>query len=166
MSHYKAPLDNINFVLFDVLNSGQLAESPAFTEATEEMQRAVIEEAAKLAEGVLLPINTSGDREECQFDPDTKTVKTPNGFKAAYEHYQQGGWSGLSSAPEFGGQGLPHLLKNVVDEMVCSTNLSFGMYPGLSHGAIDLLQQHGTEAQKQTYLPKLIQGIWTGTMCL
>jgi len=166
VSHYNAPLDNINFVLFDVLNAGQLADIPAFSDATEDMQRALIEEAAKLAEGVLLPINTSGDREECHFDPDTKSVKTPKGFKAAYAQYQQGGWSGLSSAPEFGGQGLPHLLKNVVDEMVCSTNLSFGMYPGLSHGAIDLLYQHGTEDQKHTYLPKLIEGVWTGTMCL
>jgi alkylation response protein AidB-like acyl-CoA dehydrogenase len=166
VSYYNAPLDNINFVLFDVLNAGQLSGIPTFADATEELQRAVIEEAAKLAEGVLLPINTSGDREECHFDPETKSVKTPQGFKEAYAQYQQGGWSGLSSAPEFGGQGLPHLIKNVVDEMVCSSNLSFGMYPGLSHGAIDLIHQHGTDEQKQTYLPKLIEGIWTGTMCL
>ena len=166
MSYYKAPLENINFVLFDVLNAGQLANQPSFEDATEEMQRAILEEAAKLAEGALLPVNLSGDREACQFDPESKSVTTPEGFKDAYALYQQGGWSGLSSSVEYGGQGLPHLLKNVVDEMVCSSNLSFGMYPGLSHGAIDLLTQHGSEEQKSTYLPKLVEGVWTGTMCL
>lgn len=166
MSHYKAPLEDIYFTLFDVLNAGQLAEFPRFEEASEDLQRAVLDEAAKFTEGVLLPINASGDREECQFDPESKTVSTPSGFKEAYSAYQQGGWSGLSSEVEHGGQGLPHLLKNMVDEMVCSTNLSFGMYPGLSHGAIDLLTQHGNAEQKELFLPKLVEGVWTGTMCL
>lgn len=166
MSHYKAPINDVSFVLFDLLNAGQLADLAPYAEATEDMQRAVLEEATKLAEQVLLPINSSGDREECQYDPETKTVKTPEGFKEAYNTYQQGGWSGLSSAPEHGGQGLPHLLKIVVDEFCCSTNLSFGMYPGLSHGAIDLLTQHGNDEQKAYFLPKLIEGVWTGTMCL
>lgn len=166
MSHYKAPSNDISFVLFDLLNAGQLAELEPFAEASEDMQRAVIEEAAKLAEQALLPINEQGDREGCHYDPESKTVTTPKGFVEAYKTYQEGGWSGLSSDPEFGGQGLPHLLKIVVDELCCSTNLSFGMYPGLSHGAIDLLSQHGTEEQKNTYLPKLIEGVWTGTMCL
>lgn len=166
MSYYKAPLEDISFVLFDLLNAGQLAELEPFTEATEEMQRAVIDEAAKLAENVFLPVNNSGDREECQYDPESKTVKTPEGFKEAYKTYQEGGWSGLSSDPSYGGQGLPHLLKNVVDEMCCSSNLSLGMYPGLSHGAIDALTLHGSDELKNYYLPKLIEGTWTGTMCL
>ncbi len=166
MNHYKAPLDNIGFVLFTLLESGKLSTLQGFSEATEDMQRAIVEEASKLAENVLQPINTSGDREGCSYDPALKSVSTPEGFKEAYRLYQQGGWSGLSSNTEYGGQGLPHLLKIVVDEMVCSTNLSFGMYPGLSHGAIDLLDQHGTEEQKSYYLPKLISGEWTGTMCL
>lgn len=166
MSYYKAPLEDISFVLFDLLNAGHLAELEPFAEATEEMQRAVIDEAAKLAENVFLPVNNSGDREECQYDPESKTVKTPEGFKEAYKTYQEGGWSGLSSDPNYGGQGLPHLLKNVVDEMCCSSNLSLGMYPGLSHGAIDALTLHGDEAQKNYFLPKLIEGTWTGTMCL
>jgi len=166
VSHYTPPSHDMSFVLFDVLNAQKLAELEGFGEATEEMQRAILEEAGKLAENVLLPINESGDREGCNYDPATHSVKTPSGFPEAYQTYQQGGWTGLSADPEFGGQGLPHLLKIVVDEMCCSSNLSFGMYPGLSHGAIDLLSQHGTDEQKTYYLPKMIEGIWTGTMCL
>jgi alkylation response protein AidB-like acyl-CoA dehydrogenase len=166
VNHYKAPLDNINFVLFDTLKAEQIADIEQFADATEEMQRAIIEEAAKLAENVLQPVNEAGDREGCVYDPEAKTVKTATGFKEAYETYRQGGWSGLASPVEHGGQGLPHLLKIVVDEMCCSTNLAFGMYPGLSHGSIDALTLHGTDHQKTYYLPKLIAGEWTGTMCL
>lgn len=166
MSHYKAPLDNMNFVLFDTLKAGKLAECERFQDASEEMFKAVMEEAAKLSENILLPVNTSGDREECHYDPETFSVTTPEGFKEAYKHYMDGGWSGLSASPDFGGQGLPHLLKMIVDEMICSSNLSFGMYPGLSHGAIDCLTQHGSEYLQNTYLPNLIAGKWTGTMCL
>jgi len=159
-------MDNINFVLFEVLKAGNIANIEQFADATEDMQRAVLEEAAKLAENVLQPINASGDREGCVYDPEAKTVKTPSGFKEAYKTYQEGGWSGLASPVEHGGQGLPHFLKVVVDEMCCSTNLSFGMYPGLSHGSIDALTLHGNEHQQSYYLPKLIAGEWTGTMCL
>jgi alkylation response protein AidB-like acyl-CoA dehydrogenase len=166
VSQYKAPIENMNFVLFDVLNAGQLAEYPQFEDATEDMFKAVMDEAAKLAERVMLPVNASGDREGCQFNPEDFSVKTPNGFKEAYQQYRDGGWSGLSASPDFGGQGLPHLLKMIVDEMVCSTNLSLGMYPGLSHGAIDCLTQHGSEFLQSSYLPKLVAGEWTGTMCL
>ena len=166
MSHYTPPNHDMSFVLFDVLNAQKLADIQRYSEATEEMQRAILEEAGKMAEQVLLPINESGDREGCNYDPETHSVKTPKGFPEAYKTYQQGGWTGLSAEPEFGGQGLPHLLKIVVDEMCCSSNLSFGMYPGLSHGAIDLLSQHGTDEQKAYYLPKMVEGVWTGTMCL
>lgn len=166
MNHYKAPLEDMYFVLYEVLKAGNIANIEQFEDATEDMQRAVLEEAAKLAENVLQPINASGDREECQYDPETKAVTTPAGFKEAYQTYQQGGWSGLASPVEHGGQGLPHFLKVVVDEMCCSTNLSFGMYPGLSHGAIDALTSHGNEHQQTYFLPKLVAGEWTGTMCL
>ncbi|WP_250658442.1 acyl-CoA dehydrogenase family protein [Alkalimarinus coralli] len=166
MSHYNAPLDNIYFLLFDTLKANRLTECEGFEDATEELLKAVIEEAAKLAEQVLLPVNAQGDREGCTYNPESHSVTTPSGFKDAYKHYIQGGWSGLSASPEFGGQGLPHLLKMIVDEMVCSTNLSFGMYPGLSHGAIDCLTKHGNDHLQKAYLPKLITGEWTGTMCL
>jgi alkylation response protein AidB-like acyl-CoA dehydrogenase len=166
MAHYTAPLNDMNFVLFDVLQAQDLSKCPGFEDANEEMIRAVLDEAAKMAENVFQPINQSGDIEGCHYDPETKAVTTPKGFKEAYKTFAQGGWSGLSASPEFGGQGLPHLLKIVVDEMACSTNLSMGMYPGLSHGAIDALTLHASDELKNKYLPNLISGEWTGTMCL
>lgn len=166
MSHYKTPIDTLNFLLFDVLNASQLATLPGFEDATEDMLQAIIGEAAKLAEQVLLPTNQIGDQQGCSYDPQSKLVTTPKGFKEAYQTYKDGGWSALSAKTEAGGQGLPHLLKMVVDELVCSTNLSFGMYPGLSHGAIDCLSEHGDQHLQAEYLPKLVAGEWTGTMCL
>ncbi|GAA5317294.1 MAG: acyl-CoA dehydrogenase C-terminal domain-containing protein [Candidatus Pelagadaptatus aseana] len=166
MSHYRAPLETINFVLFDVLGSQCLAKTDRFADASEEIFKAVLEEGAKFCENVLLPTNEPGDRMGAHYDPETKSVTTADGFKEAYEVYRQGGWSGLSASPDFGGQGLPHLLKMVVDEMVCSTNLSFGMYPGLSHGAMDALTEHASAELQEQYLGKLIEGEWTGTMCL
>ena len=166
MANYSAPLNDMHFVLFDVLKAHSLSECPGYEDATQDMIRVVLDEAAKMAENVLQPINQQGDIEGCQYDPETKLVKTPTGFKEAYKVFAEGGWSGLSASPEYGGQGLPHLIKIVVDEMACSTNLSMGMYPGLSHGAIDALTLHANNDLKDAYLPKLISGEWTGTMCL
>ena len=166
MPHYTAPLNDMSFVLFDVLKAQDLSLCPGFEDANEEMIRAVLDEAAKLAENILQPINQSGDIEGCHYDPETHSVTTPKGFKEAYKAFAEGGWSGLSADPEYGGQGLPHLVKIVVDEMACSTNLSMGMYPGLSHGAIDALTLHASDELKNKYLPPLIAGEWTGTMCL
>jgi alkylation response protein AidB-like acyl-CoA dehydrogenase len=166
MPNYNAPLDDMNFVLFDVLKSQKLSNFPGFEDATEDMVRAILDEAAKLAENILQPINQPGDIEGCHYDPETKSVTTPKGFKEAYRSFAEGGWSGLSASTEYGGQGLPHLVKIVVDEMACSTNLSMGMYPGLSHGAIDALTLHANDDLKEKYLPNLISGEWTGTMCL
>jgi alkylation response protein AidB-like acyl-CoA dehydrogenase len=128
--------------------------------------RIVIDEAGKLAAEVIQPTNQAGDREGCTYDPETHSVKTPECFKDAYKKFVEGGWTALDAPLEYGGQGLPHTLKFVVDEMVCSTNLSLGMYPGLTHGAISALYAHGSEELKKTYLEKLISGEWTGTMCL
>jgi len=166
MPNYRAPLNDMKFVLFDVLKAEHLSELEGFEYATQDTTLAVLEEAAKLAENVFLPTNQVGDIEGCHYDPDSKTVTTPAGFKEAYQQFAEGGWSGLSASVDFGGQGLPHLLKIVVDEMACSSNLSLGMYPGLSHGAIDALTQHANDELKNEYLPKLIAGEWTGTMCL
>ena len=116
MNHYKAPLDNMNFLLFDTLKANKISECSGFEDATEDLFKAIMEEAAKFSENVLLPINAQGDREGCQYDPETHTVTTPSGFKEAYQRYMEGGWSGLSASPDFGGQGLPHLLKMIVDE--------------------------------------------------
>lgn len=166
MANYTAPLNEMHFVLFDVLQAHKLSELPGLEDATEDMSKAVLDEAAKLSENVLNPLNQSGDIEGCQYDPVTHSVTTPKGFKEAYQTFAQGGWSGLSATTEYGGQGLPHLLKIVVDEMACSSNLSMGMYPGLSHGAIDALTLHANDDLKEKYLPQLIAGEWTGTMCL
>jgi alkylation response protein AidB-like acyl-CoA dehydrogenase len=166
MPQYIAPLNDMSFVLFDVLKAQDLSQCPGFEDANEDMVRAVMDEASKLAENIFQPINQSGDVEGCHYDPETKLVTTPKGFKEAYKAFAEGGWSGLSASPEYGGQGLPQLVKIVVDEMACSTNLSMGMYPGLSHGAIDALTLHASDELKDKYLPNLIAGKWTGTMCL
>ncbi|MFT5550454.1 MAG: alkylation response protein AidB-like acyl-CoA dehydrogenase, partial [Candidatus Azotimanducaceae bacterium] len=166
MPQYIAPINDMSFVLFDVLKAQDLSLIPGFEDANEEMIRAILDEAAKLSENILNPINQSGDIEGCHYDPETKLVTTPKGFKEAYRAFADGGWSGLSASTEYGGQGLPQLIKIVVDEMACSSNLSMGMYPGLSHGAIDALTTHASDELKDKYLPNLIAGEWTGTMCL
>ncbi len=164
MPSYKAPLEDIRFVLNEVIGAEQLAKLPGYAEATPEAIDTILEEAAKICEEVLFPLNQSGDSEGCTFN--NGEVKTPAGFKEAYKTFRESGWTGLSCNPAFGGQGLPMLLNFVIDEMVCSANLSFGMYPGLSHGAYNAIEKHGSDELKKTYLPKLVDGSWTGTMCL
>ncbi len=164
MPTYKAPLTDMQFLLNDVFDASQLAKLPGYEEATPDMFQSILEEGAKLCEEVLLPINQSGDIEGCTFKDGV--VTTPKGFKEAYETFTQGGWMGLSCSKEFGGQGLPLLLNFLLDEMVCSANLSFGMYPGLSHGAYNAIEKHGVQELKEKYLPKMVTGEWSGTMCL
>ncbi len=163
---YQAPANDLRFLLFDVLGADKLHELEPYADATPDLISAVIDEAGKLAAEVIQPTNQVGDRQGCQYDPQTHDVTTPDGFKEAYQKFVEGGWTALDAPLEYGGQGLPHTLKFVVDEMVCSTNLSLGMYPGLTHGAISALYKHGSEDLKNAYLEKLISGEWTGTMCL
>lgn len=164
MPTYKAPLRDMQFLLNEVFDASQLAKLPGYEEATPDMFQSILEEGAKLCEEVLQPINQSGDIEGCTFKDGV--VTTPKGFKEAYETFTQGGWMGLSCSKEWGGQGLPLLLNFLLDEMVCSANLSFGMYPGLSHGAYNAIEKHATQELKQKYLPKMVTGEWSGTMCL
>lgn len=165
MPEYKAPLRDIQFVLDEMLQSEQHYQKlPGCEEATPDMLGAILEEGAKFAERVLAPLNQVGDREGCQLIDGE--VKTPTGFKEAYQQFVEGGWPSLAHDPEWGGQGLPESIGIVLNEMVGSANWSWSMYPGLSHGAMNTIEAHGTEAQKQTYLTKLISGEWTGTMCL
>ena len=164
MPIYSAPLDNIRFVLHEVLNAESLTEIPGYEEATAELVDQILEEGSKICEEVLFPINQSGDKEGCTFKDGE--VITPKGFKEAYDAFIEAGWCGVSADPEYGGMGLPALVNTVMQEMICSSNFSFGMYPGLSQGAYEALHHYGTEEQKQTYLPKLIEGTWSGTMCL
>ncbi|MBO6848874.1 MAG: acyl-CoA dehydrogenase C-terminal domain-containing protein [Marinobacter sp.] len=165
MPDYKAPLRDIKFVMTELLDSEQhYANLEGAEDATPDMVDAIIQEGAKFCEQVLSPLNQVGDREGCTWSEDG--VKTPTGFKEAYQQYVEGGWPSMTADPNYGGQGLPSSLGLVMSEMVGTCNWSFGMYPGLSHGATNTIEEHGTEEQKQTYLTKLISGEWTGTMCL
>jgi alkylation response protein AidB-like acyl-CoA dehydrogenase len=164
MTQYKAPLRDYRFVLTELFDVGELSKLPGYEEATPDLFASVLEEGAKICEEVLLPLNRSGDEEGCSFE--NGVVRTPKGFKPAYETFRAGGWTALGCDPAHGGQGLPRTLHTFVEEMICATNLAFGMYPGLSYGAYNALKEHGTEALKSRYLPKLADGSWTGTMCL
>ncbi|WP_257264379.1 acyl-CoA dehydrogenase family protein, partial [Endozoicomonas sp. ONNA2] len=165
MPEYKAPLRDIRFVRNEVLGYEQhYANLPQGQDATPDMVDAILEEGAKFCEQVLSPLNRVGDEEGCTW---TKTgVKTPTGFKEAYQQFVEGGWPSLASDAEHGGQGLPSSLGLVLSELMGESNWSWGMYPGLSHGAMNTLETHGTDKQKETYLTRLISGEWTGTMCL
>ena len=165
MPDYQAPLRDLRFVMDEMLDyPAHYARLPGGEEATPDVVDAILEEGARFAREVLLPLNQSGDREGCRLEGGE--VKAPKGFKQAYAQYVEGGWPGLAAEAEHGGQGLPASLGMVLNEMICATNLAWGMYPGLSHGAADALRHHGSEAQKATYLTKLVEGTWTGTMCL
>jgi alkylation response protein AidB-like acyl-CoA dehydrogenase len=165
MPAYKAPLRDIQFVLTELLQLENLPQQiPDFVEATPDLVATILEEAAKFCENELQPLNHSGDEEGCHFDKGT--VTTPKGFKEAYAKFIEAGWTGLPCDPDYGGQGLPKLVNFAVEEMICSANLSFGMYPGLSNGNYNAIHAHGSDAQKALYLPKLVDGTWTGTMCL
>jgi alkylation response protein AidB-like acyl-CoA dehydrogenase len=164
MPIYKAPLDDMRFVLHELYDSKTIAELPDSAEFTPELMDSVLEEAAKFTESVLFPLNQSGDLEGCVFE--NGVVRTPAGFKAAYDAYREGGWPSMAAATEYGGQGMPVAVAMSVEEMTCSANAAFGLYPGLTHGASLALSQHGTEAQKQMFLPKMVEGVWSGTMCL
>ncbi len=167
MPTYNPPVRDMQFVLHEVLNvAEELKALPAHAETDADTINAVIEEAGKFAAEVTFPLNISGDEEGCVLDKATHEVKTPTGFKDAYAKYVEGGWPALSCDPAFGGQGLPFVVNQCLFEMLNSANQAWTMYPGLSHGAYEALAAHGTDDQKKTYLPKLTNGEWTGTMCL
>ncbi|MGB0360974.1 MAG: acyl-CoA dehydrogenase family protein, partial [Endozoicomonas sp.] len=159
------PLRDIRFVRDEVLGYAEhYANISEGQDATPDMVDAILEEGAKFCEQVLSPLNRVGDKEGCTLTEDG--VKTPTGFKEAYQQFVEGGWPSLANTVEFGGQGLPASLGIVLSEMIGESNWSWGMYPGLSHGAMKTLEAHGTTEQKEIYLTRLISGEWTGTMCL
>lgn len=167
MPHYIAPLRDMQFVLHELLEvESALKELPKHSDLDIDTMNQVLEEGGKFAANVIFPINHSGDREGCKLDVSTHTVQAPAGFLEAYKQYVEAGWPALSCDPEFGGQGLPIVLNNSFYEMLNSANQAWTMYPGLSHGAYECLHAHGTAEQKALYLPKLVSGTWTGTMCL
>jgi len=165
MPDYKAPLRDMSFVLNEVLEMDKhYASLPGCEDASPDMVSAIVEEGAKFAERVLAPLNQVGDQQGCQWSEEG--VKTPEGFREAYQQFVEGGWPSLAHDIEWGGQGLPESLGIVINELVGTANWAWSMYPGLSHGAMNTLEAHGTQEQKETYLTKLVSGEWTGTMCL
>jgi len=165
MPAYQAPVREYRFLLKDVLQIERYANLPGFADASLDLVEQVLEEGAKFCEDVLAPLNALGDREGCTRHADG-SVTTPTGFKDAYGKLVAAGWPALGSDPAFGGQGLPHVVSMAWSEMCSSANMAFAMYPGLSHGAYAAIHAHGSDAQRQTYLPKLVSGEWTGTMNL
>ena len=167
MGQYIAPLRDMQFVLHELLHTvDELKQLPKHAEIDADLINQVLEEGARFTSEVLFPLNHSGDREGCKLNTATNEVTPPSGFKAAYDQYVAAGWPSLSADPEYGGQGLPLVLQNSFYEMLNSSNQAWTMYPGLSHGAYECLHEHGTDEQKALYLPKLVSGEWTGTMCL
>jgi alkylation response protein AidB-like acyl-CoA dehydrogenase len=165
MPTYRAPRQDIDFLLNDVFQADQLFSSmPGTQDASVDLTSAIVDEAAKIAEGLLAPINQSGDQEGCRYDDGV--VTTPKGFQQAYNAYAEGGWAGLTGETAYGGQGMPKTLSALIEEMSFAANSSFALFTILTTGATLTLSQHGSEELKQRYLPKMYAGTWTGTMCL
>ena len=164
MSSYQAPLKDMRFVLNHLAGLADVAKLPGYEEATPDTVDAILEEAAKFASEVLDPINFSGDREGSKWSDGE--VRTPKGFRDAYKKFCEGGWNALPFEAEWGGQGLPKLVSTPVQEMWKSSNLSFSLCPLLTQGAIEALLLRGSDSVKQTYLPNMVEGKWTGTMNL
>jgi len=165
MTAYTAPTEDIKFLIDNVLDfQSHYAKYPSYADATPDMVEMIITECARFCETELAPLNQSGDKEGCHLK-DGK-VTTPKGFKEAYQAFVDSGWQGISSPIEYGGQGLPPSIGLIRSEMLGTANWSWSMYSGLSLGAMDTLIKHGSESQKELYLPKLTEGVWSGTMCL
>lgn len=164
MPSYKAPLRDMRFLLGEIVAMDRLRSLPGCEEMQPDLIDAVMEEAAKLCEEVLFPINRPGDEEGCHYE--NGVVRTPKGFREAYDAFREGGWTAMACDPAYGGQGIPRTISLLFEEMICSANLAFSLYPGLSHGAYTALHTHGSPEMKDLYLPKLVSGEWSGTMCL
>lgn len=163
MPSYTAPIKDMQFLLHDVLNVSA-SDVPGYDELDRDFTNAVLEEAGKISSEVLQPLNAVGDSEGCVLE--NGVVRTPTGFKAAFDTMREGGWTALDCDPEYGGQGMPYLLATGVGEMFSGANIAFNMYQGLTHGAYSAIHAHGTDQQKATYLPNMVSCEWTGTMNL
>jgi alkylation response protein AidB-like acyl-CoA dehydrogenase len=164
MHEYQAPLDDMKFVLRELVDLELLAQLPGFSDMTLDVAGSVLEEAAKFAAGVLSPLNRSGDLEGARWEDGQ--VLTAGGWKQAYTRFAADGWNAVSCPAELGGQNLPRVLSALIEEMWNSANMAFALCPMLTRGAIDAIELRGSEAQRDTYLPKMVSGEWTGTMNL
>ena len=164
MTNYNAPIRDMRFLYNELLNGSQLEKIESYKDFTPEVINALLEEAGKFTKEVLLPLNLSGDKEGCILE--NGVVRTPKGFKEAYNKFVEAGWPSLASSPEYGGQGAPAALYFLLQEMICATNMAFSTYPGLTEGAYNAINLHGSDAQKNLYLPNFTNGKWSGTMCL
>jgi alkylation response protein AidB-like acyl-CoA dehydrogenase len=163
MPSYTAPTKDQQFILHNVLNISEM-DIPGFADLDRDFTGAVLTEAGKLASEVLAPLNAVGDKQGCSLE--NGVVRTPDGFKDAYDKMSEGGWMSMDLAEEYGGQGLPYIMHTAAMEPMVSANMAFNMYPGLTHGNISAIVTHGTDAQKAMYLPKMATGEWSGTMNL
>jgi alkylation response protein AidB-like acyl-CoA dehydrogenase len=167
MTIYKAPLDDLRFALFDVLGAEPTLISLRGGEAhSRDLLDAVLEEAGRLSEQLLAPTNGPADEEGCHFDKATQTVTTPKGFKEAFKQFAEGGWTGLTNSEKYGGQALPGVLGIATTEIFQSGNLAWSLYPLLSEGATHAMKMHGEEWQRERFMKPIVEGRWTGTMCL
>lgn len=164
MPQYKAPVKDFEFILKDWLNVTSHSDIPGYDEIDDNLITALLDESAKFTENVLFPLNQSGDTEGLKFE--NGKVTTPAGFKEAYKTYTESGWCSFTCDKKYGGQGLPESVNMALIEMICSANLSFGLTPGLTHGAYNAIDKHATDELKQKYLPKMVDGSWAGVMCL
>ena len=165
MDNYKAPIRDLQFNIFELFGYDRhYQDLPGYGDVNAEIINAILNEFDKFCSNILSPLNAVGDQEGCQWHDGE--VTTPGGFREAYQQYVEGGWPALAHDPAYGGQGLPESLSLILAEMRGTANWAWGMYPGLSHGAVNTLQHHGTDSQKSHYLSKLVEGSWTGTMCL
>ncbi|PPR78713.1 MAG: 3-methylmercaptopropionyl-CoA dehydrogenase [Alphaproteobacteria bacterium MarineAlpha2_Bin1] len=164
MQKYEAPIKDIKYLINSVFKINNYSNLDKFKKINPETTNLILEEASKFTQNVLLPLNQLGDLEGCKFIEGD--VQTPEGFKEAYNDFIEGGWSSLTFDEEFGGQGLPTIIGVIVSEMIVSTNMAFGMYPGLTQGAYKAIEEFGNSEQKKLYLPKFAEGKWTGTMNL
>lgn len=164
MAIFKAPVGDIKYLINEFLDTSELSGNSMFDDMTPDLTDAIFEEAGKISENLLFPLNRTGDEQGCSWDDGN--VTTPDGFKEAYDEMTAAGWGSLTCKPEYGGQGLPHYIANAVDEMVISSNISFSIYIGLTIGAYNAVEQFGSNTLKETFLPNMVSGKWSGTMCL
>ncbi len=164
MIDYNAPFKDMGFVIHELAGLPKLQGLDAFAEATDDVVEQILDEAAKFASEVWGPLNVVGDTQGCRVE--NKTVIAPDSFAEAYKQYVEGGWPSLQFSPYYGGMGFPELVASAISEMLQSTNLAFSLFPMLTHGAIHAIEAHASDELKQVYLPRLVSGEWTGTMCL